>query len=179
MHRSTRLTGCRVLPPVKHWSHTAVPWPGVGKPIPEALVTASAAANQLETATFHLGHSPYLDGVVRGLPQSSHPPNTPWHCQPRAVTGCGMCTLSNPALPPQICVPASPGAEGSQGQHWLPWGWGLGGESGKAKSRTDLTRWEAEVHVPSLVHASCSKRLPFKNRVKDYVIHNFKLATVE
>lgn len=33
--------------------------------------------------------------------------------------------------------------------------------------------------MPSLVHASCSKRLPFKNRVRDYVIHNFKIATAE
>jgi len=58
-------------------------------------------ANQLETATFHLGHTPYLDGMVRGLPQSSHPPNTPWHCQLRAVTGCGRCTQSNPTRHPE------------------------------------------------------------------------------
>lgn len=53
------------------------------------------------------------------------------------------------------------------------------GNLGKQGPELTSQGWEAEVHVPSLVHASCSKRLPFKNRVKDYVIHNFKLATVE
>lgn len=106
MHRSTHLTGVEFSHLLKYWSHTAVPWPGVGKPIPEALVTAQPTANQLKTATFHGGHTPCLDGVVRDLPQYSHSPNTPWPCQPRAVTGRGMCTRSNsPSHPGSVYLP--------------------------------------------------------------------------
>lgn len=102
------------------------PGQGWGNRSPEALVTASAAANQLETATFHLGYSPYLDGVVRGLPQSSHPPNTPWHSQPRAVTGCGMCTLLQPRPPtPDLCTCLSWG-RGKPGTTLVAMGMGVG-----------------------------------------------------
>lgn len=89
-------------------------------------------ANQLETAAFHLGHTPYLDGVVRGLPQSSHPPNTPWHCQPRAITGCGMCTQSNPTRHPGSVYLPLLGQREARGLPWLPLvamgmgvGWGV------------------------------------------------------
>lgn len=62
-------------------------------------------ANQLETATFHLGHTPYLDGMVRGLPQSSHPPNTPWHCQLRGMLqGVGGAPSPTPPATPNLCT---------------------------------------------------------------------------
>ena len=177
MHRSTRLTGCRVLPSVRYWSHTAVPWPGVGKPIPGHWSQPQHTANQRKTAAFHggtlLAWTQWLEACPSPVTlQTGHGPASPGQLQ-----GVGCALVPTPPPTPGLCTCLSRG-RGKPGT-LVAMGMGIGRGVWESKVQNRSHRWEAEGHMPSLVHASCSKRLPFKNRVKDYVIHNFTIATAE